>query len=281
MIHSCFEQIHISNDHRLHSVLSHGEDVLAPPSNHKIIGVIGNRFNGPLVENPMEWFVRPLSNITGRNRNLIFPKLEDIVNKYCLAPAFDIHNLGRRNNYRFHDIRAESVPLSSSTLSNPETIESVRANYPNCFMIHPAIVTFNRLGLVHEKGIDPSDMAHFIMQSVLFDHKNSEWGPLHRYGMIKCLRPIYPVLKYLWMLGNGYGSHVNASFFQSVNLTMRNDVRLTKHQYDLTRMFLVFNEFQDVGTDEDDDQYLVSFDGKTKVTRVDGELCLNLSYDNS
>ena len=280
MIHSCFEQIHELNNHRRHSVLSH-KDVLAPPAKHSIIGVIGNRFNGPLVENPIEAFVRPLYNITGRNQNLIVPTLEDIVEKYCLAAGSDINNNGRLNKFRFHELRFESVPLSRSTLSNPETIESVRSSYPNCFMIHPGIVTFNRLGLIHEKGIHPSDMAHFIMQSVLFDRKNSEWGGLTKYSVIKKLQPIYPVLVYLWILGNGFGQNVNGSIYHSVELTMKNDVRLTKHQYDITRMFLVFNEFKDSGNDDDEEQYLVDHDERMKVTYVDGELFMCLSYDTS
>ena len=243
MIHSCFNQLHEPDNHFRDSQFRH-TPVPKHPDNYSVIGNVGDRFYGSLVENPTFVMVNSLEDGNPEVEDLVVPNIDEIIHEYIFGNGFTAEVNQSQDKDHFHLIRSKSKDLGR------DTVKDVWDKYPNCFMIHPKLITFSTLGLVHEHGYDPSFLAHMFIQATIFERENERWPAFFEPESLKeKLKPIYPVLIYLWLLGNGLGFGVNATINNTVDLTFKNDRKFARHMRYLMRKFRSHGEL------ESDDEY--------------------------
>ena len=238
LLHSCFEQLHYAEPYPV----PHQKKVpaLADSKDQKIIGFLGIRFAGPMIRYTMDNFVAPLELKNGHDQQAVVPSLDDIVNSYVFGGGFEHIPTDVAERNHFHLVKASEETI----LANDGTryVSKVVSSFPKCFVIHPKVVNFNSIGLVDDRGIEVSILAHRVIQCFLFDERTG-WCDFQK-GVVKSrLEDAYDFLLYLWLLGNGYGKCLESWTCQGKHLTNENDLRVFKHKRKLAKLFKDNGEF--------------------------------------
>ena len=243
MLHSGFQEKHQPDDGYTNPERNMDSGEL-PKSERKWIGRIGQKYSDPLKQIMITDILKPMSETRMENRiNDIVPTMDEIIDLYVFGDGFSKEINESWNKTHFASIRSKGDPESR------EAIKDVLSSYPNCYMIDPAIITYNNLGFPGKEGRNVSEMAHLIIQSLLYDRNTNRWVTFNKRTIKKYLLPSYNLLVYLWLVGNGFGDPVDFDTSGPAAVTYRNNRKLVRH---ISEMGNLFNEFDEADTDTED-----------------------------
>ena len=243
MLHSGFVEKHNPDDAIANPERNMDSGEL-PKSERKWIGRIGQKFSSPLKQIRITEISKPMSEMNMSSKiDHIVPTLDEIIDLYVFGNGFSDEINKSWIKTHFALIRSEGDPKSR------ETIKDVLSAYPNCYMIDPAIITYNNLGFLGTEGRNVSELAHLIIQSLLYDRETNRWVAFNKKTVRTFLEPSYNLLIYLWLVGNAFGDPVDFETSGPATVTFRNNRKLVRH---ISEIGNLFEEFDEADTDTED-----------------------------
>ena len=158
---------------------------------------------------------------------LFVPNLEEMVDQYIFGRDFNRNRISQAAP--FSSIRARN------NRPNRRSAEEVARTYPNCYFLHPKYLSHGHTQFT-EEPVNANWIAHYVIQYELHHQEitlTEDQYPIIFRSLLDC----YPLLVYLWLVGNGYGFGLLTEFCTPESISEELDYKILKHRHKMCDAF--------------------------------------------